>query len=164
MIKKGKFAKEAEIIQTFLAIFGLLQILFFIKGQFTPFGFFPADIWWQDTVAALIVATIFIISHLVIASGWLDGRISLKVRIILCGIPCALGGALITYCFGLQYYLDFILPDRMEASAKNVAWYLSFLVSVFVYMGIFLVREWNYVKQTESYNAAVDKYKKESTT
>jgi len=150
-----KYVKEW--LNTFVYVFGLLQILFTIK-QFLPHFGGTGGITWYDIFASFISALVFSLSHFIINSDWLDSRISVKKRVIYCGIPCALVGLLLSYNFGLQTYIPRI-PNIVVAS---VVWIIAYLVSIGIYVGVFFVIIIKQKKQSEKYNAALDRYKKKS--
>jgi len=156
MKKNRKYAKEW--LNAFVYIFGLMQIVFTLK-QFLPhFGIY-GGINWYEIFASFISALVFSVSYFVINSDCLDNRISVRKRIIYCSIPCTLTGLLLSYNFGLQNFIPRI-PNVAVASA---VWTLSYLVSICIYVGIFFVISIKHKKQSESYNAALEKYKNEST-
>ena len=135
-----------------------MQIVFTLK-QFLPhFGIY-GGINWYEIFASFISALVFSVSYFVINSDCLDNRISVRKRIIYCSIPCTLTGLLLSYNFGLQNFTPRI-PNVAVASA---VWTLSYLVSICIYVGIFFVISIKHKKQSESYNAALEKYKNEST-
>lgn len=156
MKKNRKYAKEW--LNAFVYFFGLMQIVFTLK-QFLPhFGIY-GGINWYEIFASFISALVFSVSYFVINSDCLDNRISVRKRIIYCSIPCTLTGLLLSYNFGLQNFIPRI-PNVAVASA---VWTLSYLVSICIYVGIFFVISIKHKKQSESYNAALEKYKNEST-
>jgi len=154
MKENRKYVKEW--LNTFVYVFGLLQILFTIK-QFLPHFGGTGGITWYDIFASSISALVFSVSHFVINSDWLDNRISVKKRVIYCGIPCALTGLLLSYNLGLQHFM----PHVANKAVASAVWVLSYLVSIGVYVGIFFAIERRYKKQSKSYNEALEKFKKE---
>ena len=155
MKENRKYVKEW--LNTFVYVFGLMQIVFTLK-QFLPhFGGY-GGINWYDIFASFISALVFSASHFVINSDWLDSRFSVKKRVICCGIPCALAGLLLSYELGLQHFMPHI-PNKDVAS---VVWVLFYLVSIGIYVGIFFLVERKYKKQSKSYNDALERYKKEA--
>lgn len=154
MKKNSKYAKEW--LNTFVYIFGLMQIVFTLR-QFLPMFGGSGGIIRQDIVVSLVSALVFSVSHFVINSDWLDNRISVKKRIIYCGIPCTLIGLLLSSRLGLQFFI----PHIGNVAAASAVWVLSYLVSIGVYVGIFFAVEKKHQKQSESYNAALDRYKKQ---
>lgn len=155
MKKNCKYAKEW--LNTFVYVFGLMQILFTLK-QFLPHFGGSGGITWYDIFASFISALVFSVSHFVINSDLLDSRISVKKRVIYCGTPCALTGLLLSYHLGLQHFI----PHIANTAVASVVWTLSYFVSIAIYVGVFFVIERKHKKQSESYNAALEKYKRES--
>ena len=154
MKKNRMYVKEW--LNTFVYVFGLLQILFTIKLFLPHFGG-TGGINWYNIFASFISAFVFSVSHFVISSDWLDNRISVRKRIIYCGIPCTLTGLLLSYNLGLQHFV----PHIANKAVASAVWVLSYLVSIGVYVGVFFAVERNYKKQSKSYNEALEKYKKE---
>lgn len=143
-----------EWLNTFVYIFGLMQIVFTLK-QFLPhFGIYEG-INWYEIFASFISALVFSVSYFVINSDCLDNRISVRKRIIYCSVPCTLTGLLLSYNFGLQNFI----PRIPNVAIASVVWVLSYLVSIGIYVGIFFVISMKHKKQSEKYNAALDKYK-----
>ena len=160
MKKNRKYVKEW--LNTFVYIFGLVQIVF-ILTQFLPQqGIYARRIFtginWQEIVASLISALVFSVSYFVINSDCLDDRVSLRKRIIYCSIPCSLTGLLLSYFFGLQNFIPHI-PNKAVAS---IIWILTHLVSIGIYVGIFFIISTKHKKQSKRYNEALEKYKQES--
>lgn len=154
MKKNRKYVKE--LLNTFVYVFGLLQILFTIK-QFLPHFGGTGGITWYDIFASFISALVFSASHFIINSDWLDSRISVKKRVIYCGAPCALAGLLLSYNFGLQTYI----PHIPNVAVASVVWMLSYLLSIGIYVGIFFIISIKHKKQSVQYNAALARYKKQ---
>ena len=155
MKKNRRYVKEW--LNAFVYIFGLMQIVFTVK-QFLPhFGIYEG-INWYEIFASFISALVFSVSYFVINSDWLDNRISVRKRIIFCSVPCALTGLLLAYNFGLQNFIPRI-PNVAIASA---VWVLSYLLSIGIYVGIFFIISMKNKKQSESYNEALAKYKRET--
>lgn len=152
MKKNHKYIKEW--LNTFVYIFGLLQVLFTIK-QFLPHFGGTGGISWYDIFASFISALVFGTSYFVINSDCLDNRISMKKRIICCCVPCTLTGLLLSYNLGLQSFI----PRFPNVAVASAVWTLSYLVSIGIYVGIFFAISIKHKKQSEKYNAALDKYK-----
>ena len=154
MKKNREYVKEW--FHTFIYILGLIQILFTIK-QFLPMFGGGGGIDWYDITTSLVSALVFSVSHFVIKSDWLDNRISVKKRIIYCGIPCTLIGLLLSSRLGLQFFI----PHIGNVAVASAVWVFSYLVSIGIYVGIFFAIERKYKNQSEKYNAALDRYKKQ---
>ena len=148
-----------EWLNTFIYIFGFMQIAFILR-QFLPHSGGNVGLHWYEISDSFFAALVFSASHFAIHSDLLDSRISVKQRIICCGIPCALAGLRLSYNLGLQ---DFI-PRSTNTVVASVVWMLSYLVSLAIYMGIFFAIELRLKKQSKRYNAALEKYKKESNS
>ncbi len=160
MKKTSKYLKEW--LHTVIYVFGLMQIFFFVREFIPPYGRLPltgtSRIWWKDVFFSLICALVFSTSHFIINSDWLDERVSVKKRMIYCGVPCTILGCILPMHFGLQD----IIPRSENVVIARVVWILSYLVSIGIYVAIFILIEKKYQKQSESYNAALEKYKKEN--
>lgn len=155
MKKNHKYVKEW--LNAFVFIFGLMQIVFTLK-QFLPhFGLYEG-INWYEIFASFISALVFSVSYFVINSDCLDNRISVRKRIIYCSIPCTLTGLLLSYNFGLQSFI----PRIPNVAVASVVWVLSYLLSIGIYVGIFFIISMKNKKQSESYNEALAKYKRET--
>ena len=148
-----------EWLNTFIYVFGFMQIAFILR-QFLPHSGGNVGLHWYEISDSFVAALVFSVSHFVIHSDLLDHCIPVNKRIIYCGIPCALVGLRLAYNLGLQ---DFI-PRSANTAVASVVWMLSYLVSLTIYMGIFFVIEIKLKKQGRCYNAALEKYKKESNT
>lgn len=154
MNKNRKYAKE--LLNTFVYVFGLMQIIFTAK-QFLPHFGGTGGITWYDIFASIVSSLVFSTSHFVINSDWIDERIPVKKRIIYCGIPCALTGLLLSYNLGLQHFI----PHISNVAVASVVWTLSYFVSIGIYVGIFFVISIKHKMQSKKYNAALDRYKKQ---
>ena len=130
MKENRKYVKEW--LNTFVYIFGLLQVLFTIK-QFLPHFGGTGGISWYDIFASFISALVFGTSYFVINSDCLDNCISMKKRIICCCVPCTLTGLLLSYNLGLQSFI----PRFPNVAVASAVWTLSYLVSIGIYVGIF---------------------------
>jgi len=152
MKKNCKYVKEW--LNTFVYIWGLMQIVFTLK-QFLPhFGIY-GGINWYEISASFISALVFSVSYFVINSDCLDNRISVKKRIIYCSVPCTLTGLLLSYNLGLQSFI----PHISNVAVASVVWTLSYLVSIGIYVGIFFVISVKHKRQIKKYNTALDRYK-----
>lgn len=152
MKNKRKYVKEW--LNTFVYVFGLMQIVFVLK-QFLPHMGLYEGINWYEIFASFISALVFSASYFTINSDCLDDRISVRKRIILCSIPCTLSGLLLSYNFGLQSFI----PRIPNVAVASVVWVLSYLVSIGIYVGIFFIISMKHKKQRVQYNAALDRYK-----
>lgn len=140
-----------EIFVSYCFAFGLLQTLYILQG-FMPFH---RGLQGYVSKTAVYAAVIFSIIHFVITSDWLEQKISIKIRVIVCAIPCSVVMGYLSYELGLHNYLQFINDDLTYVTL----WGIFILVSFIIFMAIYWVIEWNYLKQGKEYDIALQAYK-----
>ncbi len=131
-----------------------MQVIFMV-GNLLPWYSGHDGITWDQVIVSLIAALVFCVSHFIITSDWLDERVSVKKRIIICGIPCTIICCVLAHRLGLQNLMPHI-PDIFTAS---VVWIASYALSVCAYFGIFILIERNHKRQEQKYSVALSKYK-----
>lgn len=150
MNKSWGYLKQAAY--SVLCGFGLMQFVFLMINLISS----RREIVWVQTVSSLIVAVIFGLSHFLIVSDWLDGRMTVKRRAVCCAGPCTVAGAVLAKELGLQGLIPYI--DNVNAA--SLLWIISYALSVLVYAGVFFVLEINCRRQSKKYNTALNWYKK----
>lgn len=152
---KKDISNANSIITSFVFIFGIMQIIFVLRNLLPMFNGY-GGLGWREIVISLVSAVVFGISHFVITAEGLDGKASVKRRVILCGIPCTLIGCVLAGEFGIQK----LLPHIANINLASAMWVISYLVSIGIYVAVFFLIELRYRMQGQKYNAALDKYKK----
>lgn len=117
-----------------------------------------ANILWTQTAAALIAAFVFGLTHCIITADWLDGRFTVKQRVLWCGLPCTIAGGILAKELGFQQ----LVPHIENTVAASILWLCSFLLSAAVYAIIFLFVERRCRNQKVKYDAALERYKRQS--
>ena len=128
------------------------KIILYILQGFMP-GYRGGQGYVSET--AVYAAVLFSIIHFVITSDCLEDKISIKIRVIVCSIPCSVTMGFLAYELGLHNYLRFIKEDLTYV----VLWGIFLLLSFILYMTIYWVIEWNYLKQGKEYDIALQAYK-----
>jgi len=147
-----KYMKEIFISYCFT--FGLLQTLYILQG-FMP-GYRGSQGYVSET--AVYAAVIFSIVHFVITSDCLDDKVSIRIRVIICAIPCSVTIGFLSYQLGLHNYLRFVKDDLTYV----ILWEITLIGSFIVYMLIYWLVEWRYMKQGKEYDAALQEYKEKN--
>ena len=107
---------------------------------------------------AVYAAVIFSIVHFVITSDCLDDKVSIRIRVIICAIPCSVTIGFLSYQLGLHNYLRFVKDDLTYV----ILWEITLIGSFIVYMLIYWLVEWRYMKQGKEYDAALQEYKEKN--
>lgn len=147
-----KYIKEMFVSYCFA--FGLLQTLYILQDFMPGYGG-NGDTLGYVSETAVFSAINFSILHFVITSDWLDNKVSIKIRVFVCAIPCSVTMGLLAYQLGLHNYLHFIKDDLTYVVSRS----LFLLISFILYMTIYWMIEWNYLKQGKEYDIALQAYK-----
>jgi hypothetical protein len=142
-----------EIFVSYCFAFGLLQTLYILQGFMPGYGL-PGALGYVSE-RAFGAGIVFSIIHFIITSDYFDDKISIKIRIFVCAIPCSVVMGYLSYELGLHNYLQFINDDLTYVTL----WRIFMLVSFIIYMAIYWVIEWNYLKQGKEYDIALQAYK-----
>lgn len=144
-----------QLLHSFVLVFGALQLLFML-ADLLYYG--AANILWTQTAAALIAALVFSLTHCIVTADRLDGHFAVRTRVLWCGLPCAIAGGILAKELGFQQ----LLPHVENTAAASVLWLCSFLLSAAVYAAVFLLMERHCRSQKAKYDAALERYKKQS--
>ena len=143
-----------RFVKIFFMLFGFMQFLFMLRNVIPPYGLGSGILIHHSTIS-LIVALIFTITHLVVSSEKLDSKISVKARILICSIPCAVACGCLAFDFGLQGWVF-----SQDKTTSIMEWTVSFVVSLGGFLLIYFLIEKKYLAAAEKYNKALIAYKK----
>lgn len=142
---------------TFFLIFGVVQFAFLIRN-FTLLYNMGGKIVIQNSVVSLMAAIVFTATHTVISSEALDRKITVKSRMLLCSIPCAVVCGYLAMNFGLQSWLRNI-ADKTTAI---IVWTASFVFSLIVFLWVYFMIEKHNLAAGKKYDEALAAYKKKT--
>lgn len=155
---KKKSVERLQFITLFILIFGVIQLMFYIRNLIPPY-LWGGDIYGSDTLQSILTAFVFTAAHTVYTSERLDKKLSMKVRMVLCTLPCMVAGLFFVYEFGLHVYI----PLPTNKTAAIVIWSCAFLISFMLcVVTVYLIERKN-IALGKQYNAALEAYKEKNS-
>ncbi len=148
-----------RFLVTYFLIYGVLEFLLFARSFLPSFSHAQPFHMAVNYAAAALILTV---AHCVISSERLDSCVSLRSRVILCGIPIVVTLGFILYDLGIHGLIRELLSltAQDQKVAASIAYVLSYLLcfaaAVFAYWR--LERYFSIIGR--EYDAALAEYKK----
>ena len=114
--------------------------------------------WGYVSETAVFSALIFSLTHFIITSECLDEKLSVKARVFLCALPSSVAIGYIAYELGLHNFMYSTTVDLSYVILRGI----TLLASFIVYMTIYWLVEWRYMKQGKVYDMALQEYKEKN--
>lgn len=148
-----------QIITSAIIFFGIMVILFFLWHNIPSFSFYNG-VYPDDLLFSICASAVFSLIHFVITSDCLDGKVSMKLRVIICGIPTVIICCILTREFGLQTLVHYMgIQDKKAAGMLFDSFYV---ITVAAYVLIYFFIELRLKKKGKAYDAALKEYKEKN--
>ena len=142
----------------FFFAFGIFEFLFFIRGFFPYSGGLVGATLFQ-TLLCISASLILTVSHTIISSEFLDQYVTVKSRVVACGIPCIVTLGVLTVYYGVPSLIVHLLGLKNELVA-TATWMIAFAFCLIVVILLYWLVERNFRNIGKKYDAALAAYKK----
>ena len=144
----------------FFSVFGVLIFLFFARGLF-PDSAGLVGMPLFHILLCMGIAFVLTLSHTVIASEYLDQYLSIKFRVIFCGILCTIALGVFTVYYGIPS-LIVLLMGLENTLSSTLTWVIAFVFCFILTILFYCLVERNFQSIGKKYDKALSAYKKKA--